>query len=237
MTCLAVAAVLSPLLVAQICYIAYQLIFSPTHPTQTTSRTVPGLHATLLPMEGPRLVKHPPCTITYHSWYCPCLSTIAQQLLYHCMLITIALCFWLSHFCVCGGTIALLLVSCSCCIHNRPVTLCGHYIHNCTLCPAVCYCCCHFLLLCALAFAICFCHLLLLFAISTCYLLLLLLYATQFAIAFCYLLFAIACYSICYCYLQMLHAYSHLMLRFAAFSIRYRYLLHIMFDLQSVAHN
>ena len=162
---------------------------------------------------------------------CPCISTIAQH---SCCIIA---CSLLSHFAsgyhTFVGVVARLLVSCSCCIHNCPVTLCGHYIHICTLCPAV-----------AIAVAISYryvrslvaiaSHLLLLFAIATCYSLLLLPFATQFAIA---LLFAIACYSICYCYLHMLYAHSHLMLRFATFRIRYHYLLHWMFDLQSVAHN
>ena len=137
---LAVAAVLAPLLVAQICYIAYQLIFSPTHPTHTTSHTIPGLHDTLLLMEGPRLAKPSPCTIITHG-IAPghYLSTIAQQSLY------IIACSLLSHFAsghhtfVCGGKIALLLVSCSCCIHNRQATLCCHYIHNFHTRPAVAF--------------------------------------------------------------------------------------------------
>ena len=142
---------------------------------------------------------------------CPCISTIAQH---SCCIIA---CSVLSHFAsgyhTFVGVVALLLVSCSCCIHNRPVTLCGHYIHICTLCPAVCYCCCHFLPLCALAS--CYCYLLLPFAIAICYcycyllpnLLLLLLFATQFAIAF----------AICYrllLYLLLLFAYAACTLTF-----------------------
>ena len=173
-------------------------------------------------MEGPRLVKHPPCTIITHGF-----SPAYLQLHSSCCIIA---CSLLSHFAsgyhTFVGVVALLLVSCSCCIRNRPVTLCGHYIHICTLCPAVCYYCCHFLPLCALAS--CYCYLLFPFAIAICY------RYSLFAICYCYchllpnllllLLFAIACYSICYCYLHMLYAHSHLMLRFAAFRIRYHYI-------------
>ena len=140
-------------------------------------------------MEGPRLVKHPPCTIITHG-IAPghYQSTIAQQSLY------INACSLLSHFAsghhtfVCGGTIALLLVSCSCCIHNRQATLCCHYIHNLHTRPAV-------ILLLPFPTAMCYRHLVLLFAFAICYCYLLLL----LAIAICYILYLLLLFAICRC--------------------------------------